>query len=103
MSPVSCQHVQNSLLQSSSAVKAPSSYATKSLTVNNLNMESYHISDDRTVSVVKLQDGEKIINMKVNGPFEKSIDLNCRDANGRVCAKFVTSTVIYVIYPKSID
>jgi len=38
-------------------------------------MESYHISDDRTVSVVKLQDGEKIVNMKVNKPFEKSIDL----------------------------
>jgi len=37
-------------------------------------MESYHISDDRTVSVIKLQDGQKVVNVKVNGSLEKSVN-----------------------------
>jgi len=38
-------------------------------------METYSGSDDRTFSVVKLQDGEKIVIIKENGSFVKFIDL----------------------------
>jgi len=38
-------------------------------------METYDISDDRTVSVVKLQDGEKIVIIKEKGSFVKFNEL----------------------------
>jgi len=38
-------------------------------------METYDISDDRTVSVVKVQDGEKMVIIKENGSSVKFIDL----------------------------
>ena len=38
-------------------------------------METYDISEDRTASVVKVQDGEKMVIIKENGSLVKFIDL----------------------------
>ena len=45
------------------------------VSTNRKTMETYDISDDRTVSVVKVQDGEKTVIIKENGSLVKFIDL----------------------------
>ena len=46
-----------------------------STNIENYTMETCDISDDRTVSVVQVQDGEKMVIIKENGSLVKFIDL----------------------------